>query len=181
MYSELVSVKTKVSETDRARDDFFREQMVARQELDAMTAMFPAEMQTDEFRAQARQRIKTHETQETVKLLRIVPEWSDPQQASDDRRMITKHAAKYGFQAAEIGMISDHRMLKYLLDNARSELSLESVKVVETPSKAMAPTSKAGRKSSNQKIADIKTAAREGRLTKREAAGRVLTEALSRG
>lgn len=173
-YRELQQVKQKASETDAARDEFGREQLLARQEFDAMVAMLPPEALTDEFRAQTRERIQQHVRAETVKMLKIVPEWSDPQAADDDRRLIQKHAAKWGFNAAEIGLISDHRMLKYLLDNARAEVRLEGVKLKQAEPKAMAPTAKPGARSKADKLADLKAAAREGRMTKREAAGQVL-------
>jgi hypothetical protein len=173
-YRELQQVKQKASETDAARDEFGREQLLARQEFDAMVAMLPPDALTDEFRAQTRERIQQHVRAETVKMLKIVPEWSDPQAADDDRRLIQKHAAKWGFNAAEIGLISDHRMLKYLLDNARAEVRLEGVKLKQAEPKAMAPTAKPGRRSGADKLADLKAAAREGRMSKREAAGQVL-------
>lgn len=180
MYRELHQVKTKTSEIDKARDEFGREQLLARQEFDAMVAMLPPDVVTDEFREQTRQRMHDHITAEKVKMLKVVPEWSDPQAAADDQRLISKHAAKYGFSAHEIGLISDHRMLKYLLDNARQEQRLETVVAKEQEQKAQKPGPKPGRRSRDDKIADIKAAAREGKISQREAAGRVLTEALAR-
>jgi len=181
MYRELHQVKNKASETDKARDEFGREQLLARQEFDAMVAMLPPDALTDEFRASTRERIQQHVRAETVKMLRIVPEWSDPQQADDDRRLINKHAAKYGFSAHEVGLISDHRMLKYLLDNARTEVRLDGVKLKQAETKAMSPTAKPGARSKSDKLADISAAAREGRMSKREAQGQILREALTGG
>lgn len=181
MYTELTQVKTKASEHDQARDDFGREQLLARQEFDAMVALLPADAQTPEFRAAAQDRIKAHQAAETVKMLKVVPEWSDPQQAADDQRMINKHAAGYGFSAAEIGLISDHRMLKYLRDNARRELRLANVELTTPAPKAMTPTPAKGKRSKGEKFADIKSAAAKGEMSKRVAAGQVLAEALSKG
>ena len=181
MYSDLIAVKTKASETETARDEFGREQLLARQEFDAMVAMLPPEARSPEFLAATQQRIQQHNRAETVKLLKIVPEWSDPQQVADDQRLINKHASRYGFSAAEISLISDHRMLKYLRDNARAEMRLANVELKQAEPKAMAPTQKRGRRTGSDTIADIKTAAAEGKVSKRVAAGQVLVEALKRG
>lgn len=179
MYRELHQVKNTRSETETARDEFAREQMIARQEFDAMVALLPQDAVTDEFREQTRERMQAHLGAETAKLMRIVPEWGDPQAAADDHRLIAKHAANYGFSADEIAMISDHRMVKYLLDNARKEQRLGEVVAKQADPKAQKPTPKPGPRSKGDKLADIKQAVADGKLSKREAAGQVLTEALT--
>jgi len=48
-----------------------------------------------------------------------IPEWRDPSKFQADRGMMIEHLKPWGFTAADVYAIGDHRIAKYVRDNAR--------------------------------------------------------------
>lgn len=87
-----------------------------------MVAQQQAQME-QETQAQAQQRI----AQERELMLQKNPEWKDPEKFAQDRSRITNYAKQLGFSDAELGQVSDHRLMQVLRD-AASYAALQAAK-----------------------------------------------------
>lgn len=99
--------------------------------------------------AEARDRLLTEESE---KLLRAIPEWSDPKVRDAESPKLIETGKAYGFEPDEIGEVVDHRAIAILRDAMRyRELVAKSkdvsakveAKKVAKPGTASAPPSKA--------------------------------------
>ena len=73
---------------------------------------------------------------EAVRVLDVIPEWSDDDVQRADLAEIGDHMEQYGFDKGHIDQIVDHRMLRYMRDNLRRmklvERALAGVKPIKS-------------------------------------------------
>ena len=118
---------------DREQASIARE----RQELSELMAAIPADKLNQETLNAVRLRIDGVVKAERRKTLQRIPTWADDNTRTVELQGIAEHLADYGFPAAALQGISDHRMLAYMRDNwlrmRRLQDALDKVKPVRTP------------------------------------------------
>ena len=72
---------------------------------------------------------------EAVRVVDVIPEWSNDETKRADLDSIGEHMEQYGFDKDHIDQIADHRMLRYMRDNFKRmklvEKALAGVKPIK--------------------------------------------------
>ena len=123
-------------ELAEGRVKFGNAQAKARQELGLVLKSRPEGEIKPEVRATARKEREVMLGLEAVRVLDVIPEWSDDDVQRADLAEIGDHMEQYGFDKGHIDQIVDHRMLRYMRDNLRRmklvERALAGVKPVKS-------------------------------------------------
>ena len=98
------------------RSEFENEMIRARQELQEVVGLLPD--LPPEFLAKAKQQHINHLDEERTAMLQIKPEWADPAKFQAAQDFMLTAVSDYGFNRADLNMISDHRLTKLLHDFA---------------------------------------------------------------
>lgn len=94
--------------------------MQARRQLEELVGLLPEGIPPEMVaRAEALDAEKVKTEQRLI--LEVIPEWGNAAQLAADSKLIRAHLLPYGFSDSEIGMIQDHRLAKYVLDQAKRE------------------------------------------------------------
>lgn len=141
--------------------------MMQRQMMQRAVAKIPPDVLTQEMVAEVQQEHQQHVTTERRELLAIRPDLESPAKWDSTRRLLISHLKPYGFREIEIDGIIDHRMAKYVIDNAErqqrvAKLNADGIQVEET-SKLQAPSAQPPR--TPRKRAETKSAAKRGTNT----------------
>ena len=129
---QLRGVRDAQSDLAEKRVAFENETMTQRQMLSGMLAKIPADLLTDDLVAGVQMEHQQYVEGERKSLLAIRPDLNDQAKWSGVRSMIVEHLRPYGFRDAEVDGIIDHRLAKYVIDNAERALRVaELEKTVE--------------------------------------------------
>ena len=104
---------------EERRVQFGNDQAKARQELELVLKSLPEGAIKPEVLAVARKEREVMLDREAVRVLDVIPEWSDGEVQRADLAEIGDHMEQYGFDKGHIDQIVDHRMLRYMRDNLR--------------------------------------------------------------
>ncbi len=99
------------------RVKFGNDQAKARQELELVLKSLPEGSIKPEVLATARREREVMLDREAVRVLDVIPEWSNDEAKRTDLAGIGEHMEQYGFEKGHIDLIADHRMLRYMRDN----------------------------------------------------------------
>ena len=115
---ELRAVRVTQSELAEKQVAFENGVMLQRQQLQAAIGKIPQELLTPEMIADVQSEHQTHIATERGLLLKVRPDLSDSGKWATMRELLVEHLAPYGFHAIEVDGIIDHRLAKYVIDNA---------------------------------------------------------------
>ena len=111
---------------------FENETMTQRQALSGMLAKIPTDLLTDDLVAGVQMEHQQYVEGERAALFGIRPDLQDGAKWSQVRSMLIQHLAPYGFRDVEVDNIVDHRLAKYVIDNAERAIRIaELEKTVE--------------------------------------------------
>lgn len=151
--SDFSSRELELSERKIKQDN---EVMRAKQQMQIIFQGLPAGTLTPELLAQSSKTLDAHLEDESRRLLSVIPEWSDPTARQADLEKMGAHMEQYGYSAAEVNRLNDHRMVKYIRDNMTREktlaAALENVKEVKKLPKGQG---KSRKRAAPRKIAQI--------------------------
>ena len=127
---------------EERRVQFGNDQAKARAELEIVLKSLPEGAIKPEVLAKARKEREVMLDREAVRVLDVIPEWSNDEVKRADLAGIGEHMEQYGFDSGHIDQIVDHRMLRYMRDNLRRmklvEKALAGVKPVKPVPKSKA-------------------------------------------
>ena len=118
--------------------------MLQKQTLERAIAKIPPESLTGEMIAEVQAEHETTLKRERAALLTIRPELRDPAKWNATRDLLVAHLQPYGFREIEVDAIVDHRLAKYVIDNAERE---ERIKQLDAESLEPDKPTKLGRPS----------------------------------
>ena len=101
--------------------------MTQKQTLEAAIAKIPAEALTGEMIAEVRAEHQDTIKRERAALITIRPDLKDPAKWNATRDLLVTHLQPYGFKEIEVDSIVDHRLAKYVIDNAEREKRLREL------------------------------------------------------
>jgi hypothetical protein len=118
--------------------------MMQRQILGRALAKVPPQYLTEDVIAEVQQEQAAYVEGERLKLLAVRPDLKDPAKWNSTQEALVEHLTPYGFMQVEIENLHDHRMRKYVIDNAEREqrvkkLNADGIQVTEAP-KLQAPS-----------------------------------------
>ena len=118
--------------------------MTQRQILQRALAKVPPQFLTEDVIAEVQQEQASYVEGERSKLLAVRPDLRDPAKWRSTSEAVAEHLSPYGFMAVEIQNLHDHRMRKYIIDNAEREQRVKKLNAdgiqVEEPAKLQAPS-----------------------------------------
>lgn len=98
----------------------------------------------------ANEQMKSHVSENTrlqqERLFEIMPELKDQSVASDTAKQVQAFASKYGITAKEIDDVTDHRIMRMLIEASRSETAKVKAKSKQAEKKAPVTTKPSARK-----------------------------------
>lgn len=115
---ELRTVRQTQHELAEKTVAFENNVMLQRQQLQAAIGKIPSELLTPEMIADVQAEHQAHVETERVALFKIRPELAESSKWATMRSLLVEHLAPYGFHAIEVDSIIDHRLAKYIIDNA---------------------------------------------------------------
>ena len=122
--------------------EFGNDQAKARAELEIVLKSLPEGAIKPEVLAQARREREVMLDREAVRVLDVIPEWSNDDIKRADLVGIGEHMEQYGYEKGHVDQVADHRMLRYMRDNFKRmklvEKALSGVKPVKQIPKSRA-------------------------------------------
>ncbi len=120
--------------------------MLQKQTLERAIAKIPPEALTGEMIAEVQAEHETTLKRERAALLTIRPALRDPAVWNATRDLLVAHLQPYGFREIEVDAIVDHRLAKYVIDNAEREERIRKIDAdslePEIPTKLGRPSQK---------------------------------------
>lgn len=126
--------------------------MHQRQMLQSAVARIPAEYITPEIVGELQAEYQQYVGLERNALHQVRPDLADAAKWNETRNLLVEHLRPYGFRAIEIDSIIDHRLAKYVIDNAERDkrvrqLNADGIQVADSaklskPSQQPAASSK---------------------------------------
>jgi len=92
------------------------EQVKTRQDLETVLKSLPPEAIKPEILAKARAEREVYLDRESVRVLDVIPEWSNDQTKRADWKGIQDHMAEYGYSANQVDNIAEHQMVRFMRD-----------------------------------------------------------------
>ncbi len=148
----LRGVQAAQSELAESRVEHENSVMLQRQMLQAAVSKIPAEYITPEIVGDLQAEYQQYVHIERGKLHHVRPDLADAAKWNETRELLIDHLRPYGFHAIEIDAVIDHRLLKYVIDNAErdkrlAKLNADGIEVAKPaalskPSAAPAPASR---------------------------------------
>jgi hypothetical protein len=147
---ELRGLKAAQHELAEEKVTFENSVMLQKQTLEKTLAKIPAELLTEDMVREVQAEHADTINRERTALHTIRPDLKDPAKWNATRELLVAHLAPYGFHSIEVDSIIDHRLAKYVIDNAEREQriknldadSLQPEKTGRRPSHAPAAPSK---------------------------------------
>ncbi len=149
---ELRGLKAAQHELAEEKVTFENSVMLQKQTLEKTLAKIPAELLTVDMVAEVQQEQRDTIDRERTQLHTIRPDLKDPAKWNATRELLLTHLAPYGFRTIEVDSIIDHRLAKYVIDNAEREARVKAlgadalqpeVPAGSRPSQKPAPTPRA--------------------------------------
>lgn len=132
---DVITARNEVAEEKVA---FENQVMLQRQTLQAAIGKIPKDVLTPELIEGVQQEHKQYVSAERIALQQIRPDLKDPAKWGSVRDLLITHLKPYGFYAIEVDAIIDHRLAKYVIDNAEREqriaqIDLDSKDITKQP------------------------------------------------
>lgn len=124
---ELRTVRQAQHELAEKQVAFENGVMLQRQQLQAAIGKIPPDLLTPEMIADVQSEHQTAVDTERAALFKVRPELSDPGKWSTMRGLLVEHLKPYGFHAIEVDGIIDHRLAKYVIDNAERAIRIKAL------------------------------------------------------
>jgi hypothetical protein len=124
---DLRGLKAAQSELAEEKVTFENSVMLQRQTLEKTLAKIPPELLTAEMISEVRAEQTDTVNRERTALHTIRPDLKDPAKWNATRELLITHLAPYGFHTIEIDSIIDHRLAKYVIDNAEREQRIKAL------------------------------------------------------
>ena len=124
---QLRDVRDAQADLAEKRVAFENETMTQRQTLQGMLAKIPGELLTDDLVAGVQVEHQAYVEGERKALFGIRPDLQDAAKYSQVRQMLIEHLAPYGFRDVEVDGIIDHRLAKYVIDNAERQIRVKEL------------------------------------------------------
>jgi hypothetical protein len=115
---ELRAVRQTQDELAEAKVAHENSVMTQRQQLTAAIGKIPPELLTTDMVLEVQADQAKYVQTERAALIGIRPDLNEPGKWSATRDLLIAHLKPYGFHAIEIDRIIDHRLAKYVIDNA---------------------------------------------------------------
>ncbi len=124
---QLRDVRDAQNDLAEQRVTFENESMVQRQTLQAAIGKIPQEHLTPELIDTVQAEHLAYVQGERESLLKLRPDLADVAKWTGIRKLLGDHLAPYGFRPGEIDSIVDHRLAKYVIDNAEREVRVREL------------------------------------------------------
>ena len=131
---------------EEKRQAYENERLKERDELRALLSQVGTNL-TPEVVKQAEKQHRDYIEGEWRATLDAIPDWADESQLKADKADLVEYIKDYGFSAAELDFVHDHRLMKLLRDNMRLKKRMKAatatkkkVRAVPKGSKPSAPT-----------------------------------------
>jgi len=124
---ELRGLKAAQHELAEEKVTFENSVMLQKQTLEKTLAKIPAELLTPEMVAEVQAEHREAIDRERTQLHTIRPDLKDPAKWNATRELLVTHLAPYGFKTIEVDSIIDHRLAKYVIDNAEREARVKAL------------------------------------------------------
>ncbi len=139
----LRGLKAAQNELAEQRVSFENTAMLQRQTIQAAIGKIPPNLLTPEVIADVQAEHGAHVESERLALHNLRPDLRDPAKWNATRALLIDHLQPYGFLPIEIDSIIDHRLAKYVIDNAErqkriAELESEGLEPAKRPLSAPA-------------------------------------------
>ena len=142
----LRGLKAAQNELAEERVTFENSVMQQKQTLERAIAKIPPDALTGEMIAEVQAEHETTLKRERQALLTIRPALRDPAVWNATRDLLVAHLQPYGFREIEVDAIVDHRLAKYVIDNAEREERIRKIDAdslePEIPTKLGRPSQK---------------------------------------
>ena len=159
----LRGLKAAQNELAEERVTFENSVMQQKQTLERAIAKIPPDALTGEMIAEVQAEHETTLKRERQALLTIRPALRDPAVWNATRDLLVAHLQPYGFREIEVDSIVDHRLAKYVIDNAEREKRLKEIDVDSLePEKSTKLARPSGRPQPASKRATPEPAKRKG-------------------
>lgn len=132
---QLRDVRDAQNDMAEQRVAFENETMQQRQTLQAAIGRIPQEHLTPELIDDVQAEHLQYVQGEREALLKIRPDLGDSAKWTGIRKLLGEHLAPYGFREVEIDSIVDHRLAKYVIDNAEREVRVRELAKTATKQK----------------------------------------------
>ena len=150
---ELRDVRDAQSVLAEKRVTFENETMQQRQALQGMLAKIPEHLLTDELVADVQLEQQRYVSEERQALFGVRPDLNDAAKWSSVRQLLIEHLAPYGFRDVEVDGITDHRLAKYVIDNAERAVRVRELEA--SAEKGATPLAGKKPKPAAQRVAPI--------------------------
>lgn len=124
---ELRGLKAAQHELAEEKVTFENSVMLQKQTLEKTLAKIPAELLTPEMVSEVQAEHREAIDRERTQLHTIRPDLKDPAKWNATRELLITHLAPYGFKTIEVDSIIDHRLAKYVIDNAEREARVKAL------------------------------------------------------
>jgi len=124
---ELRGLKAAQHELAEEKVTFENSVMLQKQTLEKTLAKIPAELLTPEMVSEVQAEHRVTIDRERIALHTIRPDLKDPAKWNATRELLLTHLAPYGFKTIEVDAIIDHRLAKYVIDNAEREQRVQKL------------------------------------------------------
>lgn len=124
---ELRGLKAAQHELAEEKVTFENSVMLQKQTLEKTLAKIPAELLTADMVAEVQAEHADAINRERTQLHTIRPDLKDPAKWNATRELLITHLAPYGFHTIEVDSIIDHRLAKYVIDNAEREARIQKL------------------------------------------------------
>ncbi len=142
----LRGLKAAQHELAEEKVQFENSVMAQKQTLQAAIAKIPPDALTGEMIAEVQSEHQDTIKRERAALIGIRPDLKDPAVWNATRDLLVGHLQPYGFKPIEVDSIVDHRLAKYVIDNAEREKRLKELDAdsleVSKPQKLARPSSR---------------------------------------
>ncbi len=140
---------------EQDRNAFRLEKAQAEQQVADIVSLLPQGQVPEGLQQQlAAARNQTLEREQRL-LLAAVPEWKESAQRTADIEAINEHLSAFGFNANDLNLVSDHRLLNYFRFNALAEGRLKTILAVEPKAAPKGQKRGRGKSESDGKGIDI--------------------------
>ncbi len=123
----LRGLKAAQHELAEEKVQFENSVMAQKQTLQAAIAKIPPDALTGEMIAEVQSEHQDTIKRERAALITIRPDLKDPAAWNATRDLLVGHLQPYGFKPIEVDSIVDHRLAKYVIDNAEREKRLKEL------------------------------------------------------
>lgn len=153
-FKEYGPVKEAQQAVKQERDNYEKQILQTRTELNQIMQLIPAEMR-QQLLSQARDRNSNWQNEQEKLVLEAVPDWADADTRAKDRGAIVDLGSDYGFSESEMTYTQDARTLRLLRDMASMRREMQDMRAAakREPGKPNAPGKRAPTQSKSRKLA----------------------------